>query len=246
MRMRFWLVASLFSIVIIFSPEHAWAKPIETTFEEVLKTSDTIAVAKFADKAPDLGNNAVDLQILQTIKGDLKPGKHSIAFHDHPRFANKGGSFIVFLDAGKVWRVVAHPLNGKELEEDLLQLDGFYDYNAYFVSPALVTLDQLRKYLKDKTLVYHFKGEVYFPEEKQVAWKAGSIKIKGTYDAVNEVAHVEGLPNLKGFDPQPTIFISSGTGHGRPSFHLEYSRNLKRLLVLTGKVDSIDPKTGEI
>ncbi len=125
--MRFCSAACLLSIMCVFAPEQAWAKPKSTTFEEVIESSAIIAVAKFADKDPDFTKDALDLQILQNIKGDLKLGKHRISFEDKPRFANKGDTFIVFLDAGKAWRFVAHPLNGNKLEQDLLQIVGFFD-----------------------------------------------------------------------------------------------------------------------
>jgi hypothetical protein len=243
--MRSCVVASLLTVVCCLAPEQAFAKPKATTFEKLIENSATIAVVKFAGDDPDPKKGAVDLQFLEILRGDFKPGKHRISFEDLPRFANKGKEFVVFLDKGKVWRFVAHPLNGKKLDQDLLQLDGFYDYNAYFVSPALVTLDQLQKYLKNKKLVYRFRGEVFFPEAKQAAWKAGSLTIKGTYDAVTEVAKVEGLPDLKGIVRQPKVYMFDARGE-RPRFDLEYSRQNHRLLTLMGKTDGVDPKTGDI
>jgi len=246
MLIRICAVAGVLAVVLCLTSEPAWAKPKSTTFEKLIEGSVTIAVAKFADAGPDRNKLVVNLDFLRILKGDMKPGKHRIAFEDHPWFANKGDVFVVFLDADKIWRFVAHPLNGKKLEEDLLQLDGFYDYNAYYVNPALVTLDQLQSYLKDKKLAYRFRGQVYFPDAKQAAWKAGSLTIKGTYDAVTNVGKVEGLPESKGFVGQPKVYMVHGRHGERPRFDLEYSRANNRLLTLMGKADGVDPKTGDI
>lgn len=245
MPMRPCFLALLLSIVSMTSPVQAWTKPKHATPKEVVERSATIAVAKFAEKNPNFAKRNQDLEILQILKGDLKTGKHRVPCEDQPRFANKVETFIVFLDKAKVWRFVADPLNGKKLEDDLLVMDGFYDLNAYVVSPGLVTLEQLQKYLKDKTLNYRFRGAVYFPEAKEVAWKPGSLKIKGTYDAVTEVAQVEGLPELKGIVAQPEVYMSHWRNDETPSLHLQYSRSTSRALILMGKVDGIDRKTGK-
>jgi hypothetical protein len=233
------------------SPQEAWAKPKHTSFETMIEDSAAIVVARFLDDPPNhkliVEKRTVQLEILHVLKGNFPFGKQAIAFDDRPSFGNKGDEFVAFLDKNKVWRFMASPLDGKKVDNALLKIEGFYDYNAHWVTPALVTVAQLKKYLKDKTLDYQFRGEVYFPQEGKAAWAPGSLTVSGSYDAVNKKALVMGLPELKGIAGEPEVIISShGWWREGVTFSLEYARNLVRPLTLVGKPRGVDPKTGEL
>jgi hypothetical protein len=205
--------ASLLVVGLAFAglcPETAWAKPKHATFEKLVEDSATIVVARFLGDKPDEKNLSIQVEVTQVLKGDLKPGKHHFAFKDQPHFGAQGDEFVAFLDKDRVWRFMASPLKGENtVSQGVLQITGFYDFNAYWVIPGLVTLDQLKTYLKDGSLVYRFRGEVYFPEPGKLEWKAGSLVISGTYDVIGNKVNINGFPNLKGFPAQPVVYIHS-------------------------------------
>ena len=240
----FLLVGLLCGFSFIF-PETAWAKPKHATFEEMIEKSDTIVVARFLGEQPDKTKHTIQVAVIQALKGDLKPGNHQFPYEDRPHFDDKGEEFVAFLDKDGVWRFMASALRIDEIRVDqgLLRLSGFYDKNAYLVTPGLITLDQLKTYLKEGSLVYRFRGDIYFPEPAKANWKPGSLVISGTYDAINEKVNVKGLPNLKGFPAQPDVFINH---YGDSNLELSYSRLLYRPLELIGKVQGLDKKTGEM
>ena len=199
-------------------------------------------MAKFLGDSLDEKKHTVQVEILQVLKGDLKPGKHHISYEDRPHIGSKDEEFIAFLDKDGVWRFMASPMKDQEkLAQDILQISGFYDFNAYWVTPGLVTLNQLKTYLKDRSLVYRFRGEICFPEPGKTDWKAGSIVIPGTYDVTNKEVDVKGFPNQKGFPTQPEVHIHSQDDES--NFDLDYARFLNRPLNLIGKVQGLDPKT---
>jgi hypothetical protein len=224
--------------------ETAWAKPKHATFEEMIEKSATIVVAKFLGEQPDEKKHTVHLEVTHVLKGGLKPGKHDISFEDQPHIGAKGAEVVAFLDKDLVWRFVASQLNEEhKVDQGVLQISGFYDSNAYFVTPGLVTLDQLKLYLKEGSLIYRFRGEVCFPEPGKTGWKPGSLVLSGTYDVVNMKANVKGLPNLKGFPAQPEVYIHSLDDS---NLNLTYAGFLNRELKLVGKVRGVDRKTGEM
>ncbi len=130
------------------------------------------------------------------------------------------------------------------MDKAVLAVRGFYDSNAHLVYPGLVTLEQLRSYIKDGSLVYRFRGEIYFPQLGKADWKAGSLSISGRYDVTNKRVAVKGLPQLKGFPAQPEVHVQPGFGSGRGEINLVYERGLTRQLELMGNVERLDRRSG--
>jgi len=227
-------------------PETAWAEPKSATFEEMIENSVTIVVARFLGEQPDKQKHTIQVETTQVLKGDLKPGKHRFSFEDSPYpIGAKGDEFVAFLDKHRVWRFMAFPLKGEnKVGQGVLQVSGFYDRNAYLIAPGLVTLDQLKTYLKEGSLVYRFRGNVYFPQPRKVNWKPSSLVVSGTYDVINKKVNVKGLPNLEAFPAQPDVHIHCFWHDS--NLDLSYERNLYRPLELIGKVWGIDNKTGEM
>ena len=176
----------------------------------------------------------------------MLPGRQTVKFE----YANSpvepnSSEVIVFLNEDKSWEFVAEPLHDrKEVAGSVLAMRGFFDFNAHFVGPGLITLDMLKKYLKDQVLEYRFRGQVYFPLQVKTEWAASTVTIQGTYDVVKEISDVRGLPDLKGFPEQPDVHVMSI--YSRGNLDLIYSRSLKRQLEIMGLPQGVDPKTGEI
>jgi hypothetical protein len=246
----------LVGLLCIFVSDTVSAHPGHSTFQDMIKNSPTIVVAKSLGEEPDKKQHTVQVEVIQLLKGDLKPGKQRVSFEDYPYFGDKGAQFIAFLDKDRVWRFVALPSNReKRVDQGVLTLSGFCDYNAYWVTPGLVTLDQLKKYLKDGSLFYRFRGAVYFPQLGKTDWKAGSLVISGAYDAIKEKADVGGLPNLKGFPDPPSVDIHSSGIPGLSKMRLDLLYRVRgdldvqprnRPLDIFGNVQGIDSKTGEM
>ncbi len=181
--------------------------PMHTTFEDMVKNSPTIAVAKLLD-VPDREHHTTVLEIRQVLKGTLKPGKHKVSFADFPELGSQDREFVAFLDEKLIWRFVAEPLDSRQpLDKAVLAVKGFYDWNAHWVFPGLVTLAQLKSYIKDRSIVYRFRGPIYFPQLGKTEWKASSLSISGSYDVTNKKVTVEGLPQNERFPAQPEVDV---------------------------------------
>jgi hypothetical protein len=207
---------------------------------------EVIAVARLAGKLPPYGEGqAVELELLRVLKGPLKPGKHRVNYEDRPRLAQGAKEFVVFLGKGRLWRFVAQPLAPDgPVPGSVLRVSGFYDSNAYFVGPGLVTLGQLQGFLKSGALAYTFRGPLYFPQQGQAAWKVSDVTIEASYDAVKRQATVRGLPPLKGFPAAPSVTV--GYPREKAGVVLTLSEDRDRPLTIQGEVQSLDPKDGAL
>jgi hypothetical protein len=231
--------------LLLAKPTTSCAKPKHATFQQVIDRSTTIVIAKFTGDVPDENKRTVKVEVVQALKGKLQAGVQQFHFDDRPHLGAQGQEFIAFLDKDQVWTFMAAPLNPKDkLAKSVLRMEGFYDFNAYWVTPGLITLNQLKTYLRDGSLVYRFRGKIYFPQRGKTEWKPGSLAISGTYDAVNPKVTIQGLPNLKGFPEQPEIDIH--WLHDQPGFDISYARTNDRPLNLVGTLEDLDDKTGEM
>ena len=237
------------TLVLCFSGTAASAKIMGTSFKDAVAKSESIAIVKLVD-LPEIHRargktrpTKAKLNVRHVLKGGLREGIQEVAFEDFPR--QVPGEFVAFLDKNRVWRFSAVPLAGEKVDSAVLSISGFYDFDAHLVTPGLITLAQLKRYLKDGTLHYSFSGPLWFPQHGNKSWKPGSLRINGTYDAVNNTAHVTGLGKLAGFPVEPIVFIDSSRGNGA-LIHLVYSRRGDRPLEITGTVEGLDVKTGTI
>jgi hypothetical protein len=241
---RLWFV--FLAIVLSFSDASARAKTQVIPFKDAVAQSESIAIVKLVEfpKANlTHGKNRSSharFEVLRVLKGSLRVEKQDVILENVPR--QRPGEFVVFLDKDRAWRFIAEPLMGDKVDSEVLLISGCYEFGEENVMPGLITLAQLKGYLKDGTLHYSFGGPVWFPQDGKKSWKPGSLRINGTYDAVKNSAHVTGLAQLAGFPVEPTVSVDYQGG----LIHLVYSRRNDRPLELTGIVEGLDIKTGAI
>jgi hypothetical protein len=230
---------------IVGWPGLASAKPKSITFQDMMAQSATVAVARRVTPPPQAGGHPKEfaLELLEVLKGDIQPGRLNVPFEDVPDVPGNVTEFVVFLDKDFVWRFVAEPLGkGAKGTEGALHVRGFFDYNAYYVSPGFVMRKQIETYVKNGTLDYQFRGPLFFPVKGEVSWKPSFIEIEGSYDAIKGTGTVKGLPPMKELGGAPTFTIGpwDGTGMG-----LRFS-GPKRSLELHSEFAGVDRKTDTV
>jgi hypothetical protein len=209
-------------------------------FRRMVDGCEVIAVARFpaGTGVPENGHR-VELELVRILKGDVKPGKHKVTFTDRPWAPTDGSKFVAFFRKGLCWRFVARPLaRDGALGDSVLSVGGFYDWNAYLVSPGLVTFNQIETYIKNRALQFTFRGPLYFPKRGQVPWERSPLELEVTYDAVTGRSAVKGLPDREGFPEHFEVGIGgfrSTEGRIRLTCHP---------LEIGGEVHGLDHETG--
>jgi hypothetical protein len=221
----------------VLTPE-ILAEPMHIGFRKMVDGCEVIAVARFAGEGkPDWNDHSAELELTRVIKGQVKPGKYRVCFQDYPKIGNGTGGFVAFFGKGLCWRFVAHPISRENRVTDgILRVEGFYDSNAYSVSPGLMTLEQIETFLKERTLAYTIRGPLYFPQRGQPDWEASPIALEVRYDAMTGHASVVGLPELKGFPARPSVYV----GDWDNDIVVTYSRGSDAPLAIHGRVRSAD------
>lgn len=220
------------------------AEPSETSFKDMFEQSATIVVARHLEDRPGKGEEkAFRVEVLEVLKGTFKLGKHAITLPEEKRFnypGKKAEEFVAFLDEDKVIQFMGTPVKGDKVSDGLLRLNGARGLFAHFVTPGMATLEQVKTYLAKGTLLYRFQGEIFFPQLGKPAWKASTIAVTGTYDAVMGKTEVTGLPKLSDFG-EPHAYIAYWHDEG---IEVAWRGEKKRTLALYGKLGAIDAKTG--
>jgi hypothetical protein len=238
----------IFTLVLTLasSTHTARAEPASTEFNEVVAQSETIAVIHLKDV--DSRQFKVRLNIKQVFKGSLKPGEREVTV---PRYGissvghlTKNRELIGFIDHGNVWRFLGISATGKAINSDVFELWGFNDDEGdiHFVTPGLLTLAQLKTYLKNKTLRYPFRGDVYFPRSGKGGWQVSDLQLTGTYDAITDTAQAKGFAALAVYSSQPEVRLTLQDG---PRFNIVYSDKGSRRLDFGGRVVGVDPRSGD-
>jgi hypothetical protein len=216
----------------------ASGKPMSITFSDLQKAAEYIVVARY--DGPLASGKGYQLQIERSLKGSLKPGAQTVLRSpDGEPEVKKGERCIAFLDDKLQFRWAALPGEKQGLDDGFLYIKGFYDFNAYLVSPSLITLAQLETFLSKGTLHYEFSGPLHF--------LSGGVSTPSTivlsfgYDLAAKTTKVTGMPKLAGFTTDPEIYLTPGYD---PDVTLSYDRNLSRSLIIAGRVESVDKKTG--
>lgn len=151
--MRRWLLA-LFVATLVISPP-ASAKPIGTDLATIRADAVDIVIGTIP------ANNSLAIDIDTVIRGTASLGMRTMkATPDEAPRAH--GRVLALIDAQNQFRWVGNLVAGQKIETGVLQLGGFYDYNAHFVYPAsMMTLAQFKDYLATGKLTQHFEVKIH-------------------------------------------------------------------------------------
>jgi hypothetical protein len=213
----------------------------ELSLTDVIGRSATIAVATLGE-IPQFGATRTTLNILEVLKGPLNRGQlEARVRYFRPRLT---GQFVAFIDNDGYWQFTAVPLKGTQVGDAVLSITGVSKASLHIVtvSPGLVTLRQLKEFLRVGALTYKFGGNVYFPAPGKTAWERSCLTLTGSYNAVTNELDVQGPSGLKCF-PKPQVDIHANLDANGAGITLEYGRGLLRPLQFAGWVSDFDRVT---
>lgn len=210
-----------------FFPSAAEAKPMTSNLSDILARSPTIVIATY--QPPPAGSEEKHhslLQIERTIRGSVR--SKDLIVYSHGGSPEMGAPIrlVAFLTAQDGWVAFARPLAGPSLEEGVLHLEGFYDFNAHYINPGLMTLEQLEALALNGTpLTWTFRGKLLLPSP------AGLVPSTIEIVATAPQNLVSGMPPMAGFAaPDVSVPMSGRT------IYLDWDHTKGRQLILTGRL----------
>lgn len=235
----------LTTLLVLLSPALAVAEPMYTPLHEVYAKTKSVVIARMLDAdQPKTGMAPAVIRVDEVIQGKMGLGKLKTGLcGGHARVKNNV-PFVAFLDASGGLCFAAVPLSGGSVYTGLLQMRGFYDFNAHLVGPAMASLPQIRATLKGKTYTYKLRGKLHVLDPKTGGWvpTRHEVTARCVFDIKKGCTktQVGGLAWVKGV-PKPALSMSAWD----PAMKLTYHTGWPRPLVLSGAVMGWDKKRGE-
>jgi hypothetical protein len=152
---------------------------------------------------------------------------------------------LAFVDRTGQLRWVGQLAKGHAIEDGVLSLHGFFDFNAHLVTPGIATLAQVKVLLKTGALMQRYAGTLTFPDDRGVL-RPSKKHLTVLYDPVAHGGAVLG--------PSPAC-LNSGSVRGvewqslRVSFSdgcATQTASRSRALTLAGRMTGVNAKTGEL
>jgi hypothetical protein len=209
-------------------------------FAEMIKRSKLIVIANTPKtvKAEALISDTYELNVISVLKGKPFTGTYLVSPATGSIHLPPGATFVAFINENNGFEWYGLPTKNDKTtlgENDVLMLAGFYDYNAYLVSPSTITLTQLQSYLQEKKYQGHTTGYLHCFSgiTKKMEPTQVHINVDYTYseNKITSTASITGL-TWKGFKTFPQISVSAW----RPEIDLEYETNGYRAFTLKGEI----------
>jgi len=241
--MKLFKVYTLTFTFLILS-RFAFAEPMFIYFHEMIQNSKLIV------KGTYLGSNNNDtvynsfeyyFQVDEVLKGNAQKEKLTFKRAHGAVFLEPGTEYVAFINQDNAFEWVGIDKVGKKITpESVLFLQGFYDYNAYLVSPGVMSYSQLNEYIKTGSFKGSIYGDVHFFDTPEKRMKPSSINIEVKYSVTKDIINSEVLINgieLNNFTNKPSFSIPCWDD----IFTVQYEPNMVRPLTLNGKLNNLHP-----
>lgn len=172
--MKHWIPA-----LIVCAASTADAAPMHTDFGTIRKDATsivigTVHVTPTGDITVDVDKVVRGPAVSGTIKVKPSPDGH-LDFSDE--------RVVAFLTSANELRWVGRKVAGPTIENGVLGMKGFFDFNAHLVSPGTMTLAQMSTLLSTGALSQTFAITLAFPDGKG-GHKASAKKMNLVYDPI--------------------------------------------------------------
>lgn len=230
-------------LLLLVCHEPASAEPMLISFAEMMDQTQQIYLAQYlgpVHPAADL-DLSYYLEVRKVIYGNSDHANQKVTVgraHGSVKYdLNTGDWCIAFINKNGNFEWVGTVGEGKDLEKDLLYIRGFYDYNAYMVTPSAVDLGQIQEYIQDQKFTGKAEGYLHFFSKTTKQLEASKIHFSMDY----QYPYEEGKSNFKAVGLDIVDFPKTPqVGMGGK---IVYEPNLVRPLVIEGDVIAWNSKT---
>jgi hypothetical protein len=232
------------TLLVWLAPALALAEPMLTPLPDVYAKTQTVVIArmKLAEQPTGLGPAVIHVD--EVVHGTSKLGKRTVGVCGGRAGVPKHQPFVAFLDEGGGMCFTASLMEAGDVRADLLQMQGFYDFNAHLVAPAMASLPQIRAALAGKPYTFAFRGKLHALDTKTggLAPTRHEVTVRCFYELASGCTKtsVTGLDWIEGV-PEPRFGLSGWD----PVVHLTHRTSWPRPLAFEGRLSGWDPKRKE-
>lgn len=219
------------------------AEPMFIYFHEMINQSKLIVKGTYlgSDHNDPYNSFQCYFMVEDVLKGKAEKEKMTFNRANGAIYLEPGTEYIAFINENNGFEWVGIDKMGKKItEESLLFLQGFYDYNAYLVSPGVISYKQLKDYLVNSSYTGIVYGDVHFFDMKEQNMKPSNIHIEVKYTVIKDKITSEVFLNgiaLNDFIKKPLFGIPCWDD----IVTVEYESNLVRPLTFQGKLNDLHP-----
>lgn len=226
-KLRLLLLPLALGLVNVAGERTSHAELMVTSWADLDAASKSVVIARLAKVVgPAAAPTAYELTVERALRGAatgtivVRPSADG-----HAHFA-VGTRLVAFVNGSSEWRAAAslESGTGTSLEDGVLRVEGFYDFDGHWISPGVMTLPMLESYLKGTTPTWTFRGKV------KVGGSTAPSTIEVVATSAGGTSTVTGMPPMAGF-PAPAVHVGPWMGN---AVEVDWQRDLGRPLALVG------------
>lgn len=233
----------LLTCIVSLFYQLAYTEPMFIYFHEMIKESKLIAKGVYLGHDGNNVNESSHYYFLskEVIKGKIVSDTLILNRAHGSVYLEPGKEYIAFINRDNAFEWVGIDKTGKKItNESLLFLEGFYDYNAYLVSPGVISYAQLKEYIVNATFNGSVYGDVHFYNMKEHTMLPSNIhfeiKYSFTSGKLTSTVELQGL-DLNDFKSSPQFSLPCWND----IVNVTFEPNLVRPLSFNGKLNNLHP-----
>jgi len=133
-----------------------------TDFATIRASAVIIALGTVHQIAGPNGKALVTVDVDKPIRGNVTRGPLAVKESPDGMITVDNERVVAFVDGNGALRWVGRLIAGASLETGVIELQGFFDFNAHLVHPGVMTLAQMQSFLATGTLDQTFDATLAF------------------------------------------------------------------------------------
>ncbi len=239
------VVVMVVLLVVSVAPV-ARSAPMWTDLATIRASASLIAIGVVHVAAGPNNTPSITLDVEKVVRGTAAPGPLAVKESPDGHVFVDSARVLAFVDQNGALRWIGKLVAGPSLETGVIQLQGFFDFNAHVVNPGLMTLAELKTYLATGQLDQTFDATLAFRDGRGgLARSSRTLTVQ--YSPATRALHVSGTT--------PACLTANALfGLEWGNFELRFTDNCPsqapnapyRSLDLDGKFTGVDATSGHI
>lgn len=228
--------------------------PMGISFAEMIEQSKTIVIAEFLGPSNTSYNDSLNpfsylgnysLRVHKVLKGNIETTTIELSRAHGTIYLEKNKRFIAFINKENQFEWYGgiptkdRGIRGDSLdnlENNMIMMAGFYDFNAYLVSPSTISYTNLVQYIENGYMTNKIEGKIHFFEPVTGKMEPSNMTIYiSNYYSADSTSSVVTQDNIPLVDFRNA---SASIGSWDPVVYVEYETNLVRPFTLIGQLSS--------